>query len=651
MMMGVMTRAGMSVALVAMVGVLLAGVSAADAADGSMFDDVDGHRHELAIAAMAGSGLFEQIGCAPGRFCPDDPAPRRVVAVWLHNALTSRDAPIAAPVFVEASGSDDSRWRYHADALYEMGVTYGCRVEPLRFCPERAVTRGQLAALLSRAYGFVGTASFDDMAGSIFASDAAGAYEANVMDACATDPLRFCSGVAVTRGELAEALRAAQLADGAARTGSVCALPGTNHNSVGFRGRRQDTTAGMVLPRWADGLSTGRLRTALVFGTYRNRMPEYDTHTEADIQLAELDAYLAAMSYGRFKLDAEVYHGWIEVPFDYLRPVSPADLSGSISQSTRLARSTINQARTEHGLDPSELDAIVVVLPSQWFGGGHARSDYHNFGTGWDPVPVAVVNNSQGALFANSRWWPTAAHEILHLLGAADLYSYTNRPYWQPHDNPPDPDVWVTLEIGLMGMQVRYPQHRDAYPLGFATSDGGTVFYGDTHFEPQEMLGWTRRQMRWLDDSQIACIDNTDTEVVTLTAAAAASPTDMVLAVISHPLPNHAIVVESRRAVGYDSNNDATDPALEYPESTWRLVSEGVLVYTVRADRRSGQLPLLIVPDNGDGYIHSDPVLVEGGSVTVGDPSGVYPAWRIEVLDSTDSGDTIKVTRLAAIRS
>ena len=211
--------------------------------------------------------------------------------------------------------------------------------------------------------------------------------------------------------------------------------------------------------------------------------------------------------------------------------------------------------------------------------------------------------------------------------------------------------MWVTLQIGLMGLKVRYPQHPDAYPLGFATRDGGTVFSGDTRFEPQEMLGWTRRQMRWLDDSQIACIDNTDTAVVTLTPAAAASPSDTVLAVIAHPRPNHAIVVESRRAVGYDSNDDATDPALEYPESTWRLVSEGVLVYTVRADRRSGHLPLLIVPDSGDGYVHSDPVLVEGGGVTVGDPSGVYPAWHIEVIDSSDSGDTIKVSRLAAISS
>ena len=651
MMTGVMKRAGVCAALVAMVGVLLAGVSAADVDDGPVFDDVDGHRHELAVAAMVDSGLFEQIECAAGGFCPNDPAPRRVVAVWLHNALTNRDTPIAAAVFADTSDSDDYRWRHHADALHEMGVTYGCRAEPLRFCPDRAVTRGQLAALLSRAYGFAGTASFDDMTGGIFASDAAGVYEANVMDACATEPLRFCSGLAVTRGELAEALRGAQIADGAARTGSVCALAGTNHSSVGFRSRRQDTTAGMVLPRWGDGLSTGRLRTAFVFGTYRNRVPEYDTHTEADIQLAELDAYLTAMSYGRIELDAEVYHGWIEVPFDYLHSVSPTDLSGPISQSTRLARSTINQARTEHGLEPSAYDAIVVVLPSQWFGGGHARSGYHNFGSGWDPVPVAVVNNFERGLFANSRWWPTAAHEILHLLGAADLYSYTNRPYWQPHDNPPDPDVWVTLQIGLMGLKVRYPQHPDAYPLGFATRDGGTVFSGDTRFEPQEMLGWTRRQMRWLDDSQIACIDNTDTAVVTLTPAAAASPSDTVLAVIAHPRPNHAIVVESRRAVGYDSNDDATDPALEYPESTWRLVSEGVLVYTVRADRRSGHLPLLIVPDSGDGYVHSDPVLVEGGGVTVGDPSGVYPAWRIEVIDSSDSGDTIKVSRLAAISS
>ena len=632
------------VVTIAVAGVLVAaGVSAADSHPAPVFDDVDGHKYELAVTAMVDSGLFNQIECSTGRFCPDDPAPRSLVAVWLHNALTNRDTPIATTTFADASDDDDYRWKHHAAHLHEMGVTFGCRAEPLMFCPDRTVTRGQLAALLSRAYGFTGTATFEDAAGSIFAADAAGVHEADVMGPCSTDPLRFCFSAAVARAELAETLRAAQIADGAARTGSVCAVPGTNHNSYGPRGRPQDTTAGMVLPRWADGLSTGRLRAAFVFATYRNRTPDYDTHTEADIQIAELGDYLAAMSYGRLELDAVPYHGWIEVPLD---SAEAGDRPAEIAQSSRLASSAIHVAQLSRGLDLSDHDAVVVVLPSKWFGGGHAHSTRYNFGDTWEPTPVAVVNSVATHTFTNSRWWPTAAHEIMHLLGASDLYGYDNTGYWQPPEFPPTSKAWVTLEIGLMGMQITYPEDSGEYVLSFATSDGDTVYYGDTLFEAQEMLGWTRRQMRWLDHSQIECIHSTDTATVELTAVSAASATSTAMAVIAHPAPNHAIVIESRRSTGYDSNDDATDPTLEYPESTWRLVSEGVIVYTVRAERRSGQLPLLIAPDDGAGYIHADPVLSEGDSITVGDPSGVYPAWRVEVVESTDSSDTVKVTLL-----
>ena len=37
------------------------------------------------------------------------------------------------------------------DALYAAEITTGCGVDPLRFCPGRAVTRAQMASFLIRA--------------------------------------------------------------------------------------------------------------------------------------------------------------------------------------------------------------------------------------------------------------------------------------------------------------------------------------------------------------------------------------------------------------------------------------------------------------------------------------------------------------------
>ena len=37
------------------------------------------------------------------------------------------------------------------EALFASGVTVGCAAEPLRFCPNRSVTRAQMASFLIRA--------------------------------------------------------------------------------------------------------------------------------------------------------------------------------------------------------------------------------------------------------------------------------------------------------------------------------------------------------------------------------------------------------------------------------------------------------------------------------------------------------------------
>ena len=37
------------------------------------------------------------------------------------------------------------------DALYAAGITRGCSTRPLRYCPNNAVTRAQMASFLTRA--------------------------------------------------------------------------------------------------------------------------------------------------------------------------------------------------------------------------------------------------------------------------------------------------------------------------------------------------------------------------------------------------------------------------------------------------------------------------------------------------------------------
>ena len=87
------------------------------------------------------------------------------------------------------------------------GITRGCN-PPLndRFCPDSTVTRGQMAAFLSRALNLpsAGSAGFTDTAGSVFAVDIDKLANAGITKGCnppAND--RYCPEAKVTRGQMA----------------------------------------------------------------------------------------------------------------------------------------------------------------------------------------------------------------------------------------------------------------------------------------------------------------------------------------------------------------------------------------------------------------------------------------------------------------
>ena len=97
-------------------------------------------------------------------------------------------------------------WAAHTDRLADLEVTQGCATGPLRFCPDRPVTRGQMTAFLQRAFnlGPGRPARFVDVAPtSVFAASIDTLAVARVTAGCATDPPRYCPQKAVTRGQMA----------------------------------------------------------------------------------------------------------------------------------------------------------------------------------------------------------------------------------------------------------------------------------------------------------------------------------------------------------------------------------------------------------------------------------------------------------------
>ena len=179
------------------------------------FSDVSGV-HAPAVEALAVEGVLDGSDCGTGLFCPDDPLQRSVMAIWLVRMLDGADtAPTASDVFSDVDYNKG--YAPFADRLAELAVTRGCATDPLRYCPDENVTRGQMAAFLVRAFDLEAgpNAAFTDVGdGHTFVADIDALAASRVTAGCSTTPLRFCPDRHVTRAQMATFLaRAAGLVE------------------------------------------------------------------------------------------------------------------------------------------------------------------------------------------------------------------------------------------------------------------------------------------------------------------------------------------------------------------------------------------------------------------------------------------------------
>jgi hypothetical protein len=104
------------------------------------------------VALFKAEGL--SAGCAPELFCPDEAVARDQAAVFLLKAKhgAAYVPPACTGIFADvACGPVPDFAVDWIEALYQEGITAGCGVAPLRFCPGDTVTRAQMAAFLVTA--------------------------------------------------------------------------------------------------------------------------------------------------------------------------------------------------------------------------------------------------------------------------------------------------------------------------------------------------------------------------------------------------------------------------------------------------------------------------------------------------------------------
>ncbi|MGB8359853.1 MAG: peptidoglycan DD-metalloendopeptidase family protein [Acidimicrobiia bacterium] len=103
---------------------------------------------------------------------------------------------------------EDSVHQANIDKFYQAGITVGCNPPASNeFCPTRTITRGEMAAFISRALGLTGDTAggyYNDTGGNLFEGDINRITEAGIGFGCTTD--LYCPGQPILREEMAEML-------------------------------------------------------------------------------------------------------------------------------------------------------------------------------------------------------------------------------------------------------------------------------------------------------------------------------------------------------------------------------------------------------------------------------------------------------------
>lgn len=170
---------------------------------GGTYVDDDGNIHEGYIEAITGVGVTNGCDVVGPRYCPADSVTRAQMASFLVRALM---LPEGEPGRFE--DDDGSVHESAIEALAAAGITAGCDVtRPALFCPNAAVTRGQMAAFLFRALDLPdadGPDRFVDDNGHFFEAEIEAVARAGISTGCNPPTAdRFCPEDPVRRDQMA----------------------------------------------------------------------------------------------------------------------------------------------------------------------------------------------------------------------------------------------------------------------------------------------------------------------------------------------------------------------------------------------------------------------------------------------------------------
>ena len=310
---------------------------------------------------------------------------------------------------------------------------------------------------------------------------------------------------------------------------------------------------------------------------------EGSTHDLFGQIVSDAARYLKAMSYGTFDVTFRPLHRWLRMPHNlWSHYRDDASGYGSGVRRFSLIGGAIGIANPD--FDFGDIDSVVVVAAPEADSIQQGMAHRGPFYADGQTIGSAI------SLGSKDRQWPdglTMAHELGHNLGLPDLYDTSVSSDSEGH-LPDEVDRFVG-EFGLMGVGQRSSQ--------------------------AEMFAWSRWQLGWLRDTQVACIKS-------FPASVQLTPLPIpggVKAVVVPLTETSALVVESRRLLGYDLY----------------LRKEGALVYKIDTSVQSGEGPIVV---GSFSKPPNDSALLGPGEVRNWD------GYSVTVKEMTPEGDLIEIT-------
>lgn len=163
------------------------------------------------VEILSARGITTGCSLTPLLYCPDSSVTRAQMAVFLVRAARGSIyvPPLPIGVFFDVPVG---YWAApFIEQIYVDGITTGCSLSPLGYCPESLLSRAEMAIFLLRAkHGALyvpppatGTVFADVPAGSFGAAWIEQLAAEGITSGCATSPNRYCPESTVSRDQMA----------------------------------------------------------------------------------------------------------------------------------------------------------------------------------------------------------------------------------------------------------------------------------------------------------------------------------------------------------------------------------------------------------------------------------------------------------------